>query len=284
MRIPRTCTAALAAAALTLALAAPAGARTLSGTVVHHNRHAHSFVVAVRGGGLRAVHAAKLPPVGHVVRVRARLLHNHTFAAQHVHVGARHRGHVRLRGVVTFADRHRSRIVLSSNGVSLLVSTHGARGRGHGAHAASDAPATPAPSDAATPAPGTKVDVQADVPSDGTTPVAQTVTSDGKAFSINLEGTILDVDPKNHTVTISADDDSLSGGKITITVPDSIDLAVLSIFAGQEVDLSALLGSDGDGSLSLDGIAGDSDSGAADDPSGMIGSLFGDDSGDGLDF
>jgi hypothetical protein len=306
MRISRSRTAAVAALAV-LGAAAPAGAQTLAGTVVHHDGRAHSFVVAERNGHLAAVHASKLPAVGRVVRVNVTRLHNGTFAAHAIHLGA-HVAHVHLRGVVTYVDHRRHGLVISARGVSLLVRTHGARFvKGRGAHAAADTPApqpvpptsgeeggttappTPAPAPpAGTPVPGTKVDVQAQVPGSGT-PVAQTVTNDGKAFSINLEGTILDVDPAHHTVTISAEDDSFGGGKITISVPDSIDLTVLSIFAGQQVDLAALL-SGSDGSLSLGGLADDGSDSQADDPSGMFGSLFaggdagGSDGSDGLDF
>ncbi|MGZ6576272.1 MAG: hypothetical protein ACXVHJ_35415, partial [Solirubrobacteraceae bacterium] len=45
-----------------LALAAGASAATFSGTVVHKNARAHSFVVALRHGSLRAVHARHAPP------------------------------------------------------------------------------------------------------------------------------------------------------------------------------------------------------------------------------
>jgi hypothetical protein len=49
----------LVAAALGfLTLAASASAATLRGVVVQHNRHAHSFTIALKSGHLISVHAS----------------------------------------------------------------------------------------------------------------------------------------------------------------------------------------------------------------------------------
>jgi hypothetical protein len=236
---------AVASVAAVLGAAAPAGAQALGGTVVHHNRHAHSFVIATRGGALRAIHARSLPGVGRTVHVEARALRNGTFVAHRVHVGARRR-RVRLHGTVSFADRRTGRFVLSSDGVSLLLRTR----RGRGAHAANTS----------VPAPGTTVNVEAELPAGGT-PTAQTVTPTGADFTIHVEGTVLAVDETARTITLSADDDEQSGAQLTISVPAAIDLTTIA--PGQEVELLVALRSDG--TYALLGIAGDDGAKQADD-------------------
>ncbi len=242
MRIHRTGAVAAVAAAALLAAVVPAGAQSLSGTVVHHNRRAHSFVVASGAGALAAVHAATLPGVGRTVHLQARALRNGTFAGSHVRAGKRHR-HVLLHGTVSFADRRAHRFVLSSGGVSLLLRTNA----GH--HGAS------------VPAAGATVDVQAVVPTGGT-PIAQQVTPTGSDFTIHVEGKVVSVDTTGRTITISADDDAQSGAQLTIAVPDTtIDLTKLVV--GQEVELLVALHSDG--TYTLLGLAGDEGGQQADD-------------------
>jgi hypothetical protein len=242
MRISRTRATAVAAAVVALGVAAPAGAQTLSGTVVHHNRHAHSFVVAAKGGELRAVHAHKLPAVGRDVHVDARSLRNGTFAAQHVKA-AGHRGHTLLHGTISFADRRHGRLVLSSNGVSLLMRLAHGHGRRH-----------------TLPAVGTAVDVKAVLPAGGM-PIAQAVTPVGTAFTVVVEGKLLAVDPTARTLSISADDEDRSGAQLTINVPDAIDLTTLTL--GGEVELLVTLNADG--TYTLAGLAGDDNGNEADD-------------------
>jgi hypothetical protein len=258
MRIPRTRPLAVAAAALTLGATAPAGATVLHGTVVHHNRHAHSFVVAVRGGGLRAIHARKLPAIGRTVAVRARALRNGTFAATKVRMGRR-RTHVRIRGTVSFADRRHGRFVVSANGVSLLVRTHRRRA---GASAADTVPS-----------PGTTVEVEADLEANDDAPVAQTVTPTGTDLTIKVEGKVLAVDTTARTIAITADDDAQSGGALTISVPDTtIDLTTITV--GSEVELLVALHSDG--TFTLLGVAGDDNAQQADDQGEQQGQAVGD--------
>jgi hypothetical protein len=238
MRIPRTRAALAAAALVLLGAAAPAGAQSLHGTVVHHNRHGHSFSVATSDGSLEAVHAHRLPGIGRVVSVDARALSNGTFAARSVRAGRRHR-HAHLHGTVTFADRGGHRMVVSSNGVSVLL-----RAR------ASQVPAT-----------GTVVDVQAVLPASGM-PVAQTVTPVSSDFTVDVEGVVTAIDTTARTLTVSADDDEQSGATLTIAVPATIDLSTIA--TGQEVELLVALRSDG--TFALLGLAGDDNARNADDP------------------
>ncbi|HYV15352.1 MAG TPA: hypothetical protein VE972_04980 [Conexibacter sp.] len=245
-----------------LGVAAPAGAQALRGTVVHHNRHGHSFAVAAHDGSLHAVHARRLPAVGRVVRVDARRLGNGTFAASHVH-GRGRRGHTHLLGTITYVDPSGKRLVLSSNGVSLLMRTS----RRGGVHAASHE---------GLPAMGTVVDVSAVLPAGGM-PIAQDITPVGTDFTVKVEGNVVAVDATARTITITADDDDQSGAQLTIAVPDpAIDLT--QIAPGDEVELLVALHSDG--TYVLLGLAGDDDGEHADDPGDQQGrSCGGDDNG-----
>ncbi len=88
---------------------------------------------------------------------------------------------------------------------------------------------------------------------------AQSITDDGTQTSgIDLEGSVLAIDTTARTLSISADDDSQSGQSITVTVPASIDLSLLTV--GQEVELQATLQPDGtyvlQGSSSDEGVQG----------------------------
>jgi uncharacterized membrane protein YgcG len=258
MKVSRCWAVAVAAAAVAaLGGAGPANAQLLRGTVVHHNRHAHSFVVAVRGGGLRAIHARRLPAIGRSVAVRARALRNGTFVATKVHAGHR-RTRVRIRGTVSFADRRHHRFTISANGVSLLV--HVRRHRGARA-AASDVPA-----------PGTTVEVEADLES-GDDTVAQTVTPTGTDLTVKVEGKVLAVDATARTITLTADDEDQSGAQLTISVPDTtIDLTTIT--PGSEVELLVALHSDG--TYTLLGLAGDDNAKQADEQGDQQGQPVGD--------
>lgn len=245
MRTSRIRAALAVTLAIVLGAAAPAGAQVLRGTVVHHNRHAHSFAVALKGGALRSVHARRLPAVGRLVRVDARKLGNGTFAAHGVRAHGS-RTHARLRGTVTFVDRRAHRLVVSSHGVSLLLRTR----RQRGAAAADSLPGS-----------GTVVEVDADLSED--TPVAQSVTPVGTDLTVTVEGVVVAVDATAGTLTISADDEDASGAQLTIAVPTGIDVSGLA--PGDQVELLVTLHSDG--TYALLGLAGDDNAEHADDPS-----------------
>jgi hypothetical protein len=217
---------ALAALLVAGMAAASASAATLKGTVVHRNSHAHSFVVALAHGRLAAVHASKSSRPGRVVRVTARKLRNGTYAASHVRVVGRQR-HVRMRGTVTYS-RGRT-FTLSSRGASILVHR-----RARGARAAS--------SDGAPPV-GGMVQVDANVGDNGDVE-ANDVTEEGQDTNgIDLEGSILAVDPTARTLTISADDDNESGASLVVQVPAGVDMTGFTV--GQEVELTVTRNPDG---------------------------------------
>jgi hypothetical protein len=237
----RTLLAATTTGALALALAGgtTASARThkhvargvtLRGVVVHRNARAHSFTLAGARGQLLAVHARRSPRVGRSVVVRARRLRNGTYAATAVRVGKLRR-HARIRGTVTYVNRSGRSFVVSARGVSLLV--HAGHVRLRAVAAASDLPSV-----------GDDVTVNATVDDQGDVEAGQ-VSDDGDAQSatVDLEGTVLAIDPTARTLTISADDDRQTGATLTVLIPASFDISAFNV--GDEVELTATLNPDG---------------------------------------
>lgn len=236
---------AIAACAALLAVAAPASAGTIKGTVVHRSDHARSFVVASATGHLTAIHARRSPAIGRVVRVSARRLANGTFASVRVRAHGR-RTHARLRGTVTFVDRRHRAFVLSARGASIRMSA----ARGRGVSAAADA----------LPAVGTMVEVDATLDDDGGLD-ADDVDEIGEDHDgIELEGVVLAVDAANRTIRISADDDDASGQSVLVHVPPTFDITAFA--AGQQVELRVTATADG---FVLRGSSRDDDANEADD-------------------
>lgn len=230
------------------ALAAPAQAatRSVSGTVVHRNSRGHSFAVATHAGSLVSIHARRSAALGRHVKVKARKLANGTFSALGVKVGGR-AGHLRFHGTVTFVDRRNDVVVVSSNGVSLPVH----RRSGNNAVAADALPG-----------------VGDDVVVTGTLPAGQNEveaddiqTTGANPGQMQIEGTVLAVDPVARTLSISADDEDQLGQSVTVVVPDSLDISLYTV--GQEVELVVV--KQADGSLLLQGSSEDGNANQADD-------------------
>jgi hypothetical protein len=241
--------AALVAAGAFLALAGPASAASLHGTVVHHNSKAHSFALATRSGRLYAIHARHLPRTGRTVSVLARRLRNGTYAATRIRVGGSRR-HVRLRGVVTFATRRG--LVVSARGVSLFV-----RRRAAGARAADSTQV------------GDEVEVEGTVDDQGQVDATTVTPTGAQQSTVDLEGVIIALDAGARTLTLSADDDEQSGGTMTVTIPAGFDFSLFQV--GQEVELQAT--PTGTGTFTAVQSSGDDNAQEADDA--------GDDQGDG---
>jgi hypothetical protein len=252
----------LAATAALGGLAGAAKAQTLKGAVVHHNRRAHSFVVADRAGHLYAVHSARAPRIGSEVVVRARRLRNGTYQLQRVH-GLGHAGrHVRVRGVVSYVNHRTGAFTVSAPGVSMLV----VRAHGRAAHLAGAADATP-PVGTVVVATGT-VDGQGELED-------QNVQSVGtQTNGVDLEGTILAVDPTAGTITVSADDSEESGGSVTVTVPSTLKISQFT--QGEEVEL--IVQPTGPGTATLLGSADDQSAQTANDSAQQQGDNPGGDS------
>jgi predicted nucleic acid-binding Zn-ribbon protein len=241
-------TALVAAVVAALALAAPASAATLRGTVVHLNHHAHKVVVATKGGRMVAIHSRRTVRVGRVVRVNARRLRNGTFAARSIRVlGTRHRA--RLRGTVTYVNGHRRLFTLSSRGASVLL--HARRARAARAIAADDA----------MPQSGSQVVVDSDIDDQGDLEAKDIKDEGDDEDGIELEGKVLAVNRDARTLSVSADDDDESGEAVTVDVPGSFDITQFKV--GDEVEL--VITKQTDGSFLLQKADTDEDDQADDD-------------------
>jgi hypothetical protein len=240
---------ALAAAVATAAFAGTTGAAEamkIRGTVVHHNRGAHSFVVAGRHGHLYAIHARRAPRVGRHVVLTARRLRNGTFRLQRLRSSARTTRHVRVRGVVSWVNRRKAEFTVSAPGVSMLV-----RSARRGAARAADA----------LPPVGTNVVVTGTVDDQGDVE-DQSVQDEGTdSTGVDLEGQVLSVDPVGGTITVSADDEDQTGSSIVVDVPSTFDITQFT--PGEEVEL--LVQPNGDGTVTLLGSSDDSNAQGADD-------------------
>jgi uncharacterized membrane protein YgcG len=246
------------AAAVPLFLAAGASATTLRGVVVHDNQRAHSFVVAERGGVLKAVHASKLPLVGGAVTVTARRLRNGTWLAQRVSAG-HHAKRVVIRGTVTYVAPHGAFFVLSARGASLLV--HHGGPVFHGVRHTTNADV----------AVGDIMTVDGSL--DGGSVSASAIHHDGQnANGVNLEGIVQAVDPTARTLSISADDSDLSGASLAVQVPTTFDLGLFSV--GQPVQL--IVSPNPNGSYTLEQSSNDSGGHQADNPGAIQGDNHGD--------
>lgn len=233
----------------------PAPPEQLAGAVVHVNERADSFTLAAPDGELTAVHAARLPELGDEVRVKAQLLGNGTYA------GARpdKRGRATdaaVSGVVSWSDPALRVYAVSARGVSMLVAAP---------------PADPAlPPPPPPPAPGILVDVTvafAAPPAGQKGPdlAQQALTERGPAKDpVELSGLVQAADEATRLVTISADDQGLSGVLLPVRVPDTFDLKAFR--PGRPVTFSATVEPDGS-FLALGAGRDDGRKGAADEES-----------------
>jgi hypothetical protein len=203
-----------------LAFAGVSSAATVKGKVVHKNKSAKSFTVAKGSGQLISVHAERSPGLGRTVVVQGSLLHNGTFGADKITVGAASK-RACVHGVVTFVNGGHTKFTVSGKGVSLVVRKH-ALGK--------------------VPAVGTVVTIngsftkQGDIAADDCRDCG---TNDGY---VELEGHILEVDSEARTLTLSADDDCELPGTITLVIPASWDMARYVV--GHELEVVATLNAD----------------------------------------
>jgi hypothetical protein len=224
---------ALVASVAALAAAAPASAARISGTVVHQNHRGHSFVVAGRGGTLKAIHARNRPRTGSVVQVTARRLRNGTYGASKVRARGSRR-HARIRGTVTWVNHKTGAFTVSSRGASLLV--HPKRRAGKVSAAGSSTPPV-----------GSDVTTDVTIADNGDLE-EQDIQENGQANGpMDLEGVVLSTDTVANTITVSADDNEESGSTngIVVHVPDASKFPV-----GSEVEL-LVTGPAADGSFTL---------------------------------
>jgi hypothetical protein len=247
MRRTGQVTAGALAVALALGIASNASAATINGTVVHRNAHAHSFVVAARGGALSTLHARRSPRLGAHVSVRARRLRNGTFAAQRVRVAGFH-GRTQIRGTVSYVDAAAGEFTVSDRGASILVH------RPRPSRAASAAEALPSV--------GAEVDVEVSLDGQGDLEETQVEQVGQATTGIELEGTVLSTDVSAETITVSADDEDQTGAGLVVHVPDASQFN-----AGDEVEL-VVDGPAADGSYTLSQSSLDGNAHQADTSSG----------------
>jgi hypothetical protein len=246
-----------------LAVAAPAGAKTLHGTVVHHNSSAKSFVLAARSGKLSVVSARKSPAVGRIAAVKVRRSHGASVARR-----IRLRGHARhakLHGRVSFSSARA--FAISVAGASIVVRDNGS--------------SPPVGSTVTTTVTiGHDGDLESDDLNEDRPPTAGTM---------KIEGTITGVDATAKTLTVFADDNCDDQGDddqgendqgdddqgedqgedtpasnpptctptVTVHVPDTIDIA--QFHQGDEVEL--IVTPQADGSFLLQSVDQDDDQG-----------------------
>src|SRR5437764_5702096 len=178
---------ALAVAAV-LGLSAQASASTVTGTVVHANKSAHTFVVAGRRGSLTVVSSRRLARAGSVVRVSGRKTKS-GLKARHLRVRGRSR-HARLRGIVTWASA--SGYTVASHSASLLV---------HKSSAGDGAPV------------GTPVEDDVTIDDQGDLDEEDCHHMGAGPGQTELEGVVLSSDAAAETITISGDDDQGEGAQ-----------------------------------------------------------------------
>jgi len=252
-----------------LAIAAPAGAKTVHGTVVHQNASAKEFVVAARSGALTVVSARTSPAIARVVDVKVRRAHGAAVARR-----IRSRGtarDARLRGRISFADAHS--FAVSANGASILIHSKGA-----------------------TPPVGSTVTTDVSFGS-GDELDADDVQEENHhgehgvpMGAMKIEGAIQAVDPAARTITLFADDNqeeddsatAPSAPTVTVHVPDAIDITQFAV--GDDVELIVLPQTDGSFVLqSVDENDGDQGEDGNDHGDDGVNSGDGGDSGNGGD-
>jgi hypothetical protein len=267
---------------LALVVAAPAGAKTLHGTVVHRNMSHRSFVLAARSGKLTVVSARTAPAVGRVAAVKVRRSHGAS-VERRIHVRGSTR-HARLHGRVSLSGKRR--FTISAGRASLVVNDSGRLPRA-----------------------GSTITTSVTINRDGSLD-ADDVNEDRPSATVatDLEGTITAVDPTARTLTVSADDNGDDQGDdngdddqgddngdddptasassdqpaptVTVHVPASIDITQFHV--GDDVQLTVT--PQGDGSFLLQSV---DDQGGNDQGSGDVqqgdddgGDDQGDDNGD----
>ncbi len=231
--------------------AAPQGTE-LEGTVVHVNRAAGSYTLAIEGGELVPVHARELPEPGAELTVNTLRLANGTFAEQLDPDRTGNTAEATVTGVVTWVGA--SSYALSGRGASLLVSV---------------AP-DPTGTSAQLPVVGAYVKVAVAIEGESTLEQRELTIEPGEPSTyLDLAGIAGALTPETSQLLFSADDTRASEADLALAVPPEIDAARLvpgdSYLATAEVQP--------DGSLLLKGIASDEHHMGADDASTAQGDL-----------
>jgi len=228
----------------------------LVGTVVHANPAARSYTLAIKGGELVPMHAAKLPRPGTEVSIEARQLANGTFAEE----GTRQREGLKektsFRGVVTFVDADPSSpgYTISGRGASLFVAV------------------VPDPAGVVPPLPPLGSRVLATVAIERPAILLQRgieIEPGEPSTYLDLSGIYAGLSPETGQLLLSADDTRVSEADLSLVVPPEIDTSQLE--PGESLLATAELAEDG--TLTLAGLASDEQLEGADDPTDAQGDL-----------
>ena len=255
-------------------------AQELKGTVVHTNPAAGSYTLAIAGGELVAVHAAKLPAAGEKLTVEGAPLPNNTFAEEEREKTGTSK-QASIRGVVTWvsADPAKPAYAVSGRGSSILI--QGAPGQlpvlGAYATVGVGIEAPPAPAQPEIPPPAPEV-APACAPDPALLPapapkqvlVQRSLKAEPEpATYFDLAGIVSAVCPATGQLLISADDTRVGGSDLLVTVPPSIKTAKLKV--GDSVVATATL--EAGAPLTLTGLASDEGTKGAEDAALAFGDL-----------
>lgn len=228
----------------------------LKGTVVHANPAAGSYALAIKGGELVPVHAAKLPPAGAKLTVEGLQLANGTFAEEEVPKRSGKAAQASIRGVVTFvrSDPLAPAYTVSGRGASLLVQV----------------PADPSGALPPLPVLGARVTVGVAHEPGSVLMQRQIEIEEGEPSTyLDLAGIYAGLSPETGQLLLSADGTRASEADLALTVPASIKTAWLK----QGDSFLATATVEADGSLKLAGLASDERRKGADDASLAQGDL-----------
>jgi len=257
-------------------------AQELKGTVVHVNPAAGSYALAIAGGELVSIHAAKLPTPGEKLTVQAEPLDNSTFAEdEREKTGTS--AQASARGVVTYIDDDPAApaYTLSGRGSSILVQVPASpapRLPALGAYATVGmkfeaaqprqppaVAAEPTAAGACAPDPALKP-----LPPPQKIVVQRTLKTEPEpATYVDMAGIVSAVCPATKQLLLSADDLRASEDDLLIAVPDAIGTAKLKI--GESVVATATV--EEGGSLTLAGLANDEGRQGAENTSLALGDL-----------
>lgn len=177
----------------------------LTGTVIHLNKPAGSYVVAEEGGALSAIHAPTAPRLGTEVELAFSPLANGTYAESGERMRLATVTESTISGTVTFvsADPLAPAYVVSKRGASVLV------------HVRPD----PSGAEALPPQQGTSVTVAVEI--EGKSLWQQHLEVEGEpADFLEIAGVVKAVDLEAHQLLLSADDSEESGQELLLRLPE----------------------------------------------------------------
>lgn len=228
----------------------------LGGTVVHVNPAAGSYALAIKGGELVPVHAAKLPRPGMALTLEGLQLANGTFSEEGVRkrMGEK-KPEASLRGVVTFVDPDplAPAYTVSGRGASLPIQV----------------PPDPTGVLPPLPAVGSRVNVRVGIEPAGLVQRALEVEPGEPATYLDLSGIYGGIVAETGRFLLSADDTRASEQDLSLAASPKIDATKLQ--QGDSYLATATV--EADGSLTMVGIAHDEHRKGAEDPRGGQGDL-----------